>query len=97
MQVLLPSVALGAHKFTKWSTPAEMTGLNELISEEGLMESTDGFCSPRCSKKEVELFTATTKKMEIQQRPLKKAAGTSLLFKSHVLHLRKQFICLCSI
>lgn len=60
--------------------------------------ATDGFCSPRCSKKEEELFTAATKKkMEIQQRPPKKAPGTSLLFKSHVLHLRKQFICLCSI
>lgn len=59
--------------------------------------ATDGFCSPRCSKKEEELFTATTKKMEIQQRPRRKAPGTSLLFKSHVLHLRKQFICLCSI
>lgn len=36
MQVLLPSLVLGSHKFTKRSTPAEMTGLNELISEWGL-------------------------------------------------------------
>lgn len=94
MQVRLPSLVLGSHKFTKRSTPAEMTGLNELISEWGLplMDSV-----LHVAQRKRRSCHSNNKKMEIQQRPLKKAPGTSLLFKSHVLHLRKQFICLCSI